>query len=279
MSLHKKEASSEAHSALDKQLKAAANDAEQHYAARTNAKEVIYAAASKWVGKELNTGDGIPTLRNGEETGTLSDTLLGGVKEVEAILNASVDLNAKELQEQITHLTDLQKKAEAFRDALAITDLGSLAKANYAARRSHSNLEGRVLNALGFSKAAYISADALSKGLISPLAEKTLELEKLQPAKGRPENRKAISVAQKAGIFYTTVTGKQPTNGDGRNGLSGEFTPFLRDLYDAFGWKSRSLTAGIKAAMEAAKAVNLAPAKNAPPGLLSTDPSKWPYSD
>jgi hypothetical protein len=88
MSLHKKEASSEAHSALDKQLKAAANDAEQHYAARTNAKEVIYAAASKWVGKELNTGDGIPTLRNGEETGTLSDTLLGGVKEVEAILNA-----------------------------------------------------------------------------------------------------------------------------------------------------------------------------------------------
>lgn len=272
--MHKNKASNEAHHQREEKMLGANQEDSRETAVENAAKNVIYAAASKWVGQELNVGDKIPIRTKYAGFGYPSEISISGNEEIEAILSASKEMNTKDLKGHIETLETLLKLAETFRDELAKFDPPTLEMAVASVHNYHSGLEGRILNAFGIGNAAFLSVDALAVGLAGQLIERKQELTDRNLGQGRPPNYPAKRVAEKAGIFYKTVTGQQPTNGEGSNGLSGGFTPFLRDLYDAFGWQETSLRAGLEAAIARSQNFNSTAVRNHLPPFILTDHSR-----
>ncbi len=250
MSSHKNKKANSANAKKQKILEAYIEENREKDTASIAARKVIYAHASKWLGTSLEIGDTIPTL----QFSPLGRAMLGGKQEFDKIIFASKELKTTEIKGHLNELKKLMKDAEALRDKLAEFDPGYLYEAEHAVRNFHSGLEGRMLNALGLGRAAYMGVEGLAIGLIDPITKLEIELMNRGPARpGRARDQAALRVAEEAGIFLVSVTGELPTFGDGKDGLTGKFAPFLRDLYDAFGWPKRDLRAGTELAIANAK--------------------------
>ena len=221
---------------------------------RKAAEAVIYAHVSKWVHKEIAVGEPIPLPRVKPGFGQLNATILGGVAEVNKILDASKAIDTSTLNAKVRKLKKLRSDIEAMINTLNEFDLEQLSHAEYYARNLHASVEGRVVTALGACNAARIGLDVIFVGLFQELAE-TEQMIKSRGTSGpgRARDEAAHLVALEAAKLYAKVTGKSPTYGEGTNGLSGQYTPFLRALYDAFGWKTRSLRPGAEAAINSMK--------------------------
>ena len=94
--------------------------------------------------------------------------------------------------------------------------------------------------------------EAIAIGVTEEIAKLKLQIKK-RPSKGagRAKDEAAHRVAMEAAKLYAKVTGSKPTYSEGPSGVSGKYTPFLRDVYDAFGWTERSLRTGAEAAISA----------------------------
>jgi hypothetical protein len=73
----------------------------------------------------------------------------------------------------------------------------------------------------------------------------------LKGRRGRSRNEAAYAVALELARLYAKVTGKRPTYAEGADGLSGEYTPALRNVFDALGWKKTNLRGPAEAARDA----------------------------
>lgn len=256
-------------------LESSVDQFSQKYSARIKAEKVIYEHASKWADVSLSVGDPIPIIRDNQKVGEMSSTTLGGVAEVEKILTASQELKTNDIKNRLTELKTLQADAEALRDKLAEFDPFLLAAAVSDARDMHKDLSGRIIKALGADNAAFFGLDILSVGLHKQVMKLESELQNRGSiGPGRPKNKAAHDVAIAAAKFYTKMTGKWPTHGESPDGLTGEYTPFLKDLYIAFGWPKLSLRPGIDAAINSTNHDDLTYARMGLMAAISSD--KWP---
>ena len=244
-------------------------------AAEIDAEKVIYAHLGTWLGRPIKIGDPIPTVMFGHKIGSFGAAGQMNDFAVQSILSASREPKVTEIKEQLSSLKDLKSDAEALRDKLSNFNPLSLAMAAHATKNMHDSVDGRVLNALGMENSLFIGLDRLSAGLTEQITSLKQDISEEPPTgRGRPKDRAALHVAEAAGAFFVSVTGRLPTHGDSPDGLTGQFTPFLRDIYDAFGWKKRSLRAGIEAAIEVGKSVKTvvrSPAINGLLGSFSSD--------
>ncbi len=230
--------------------------------ARKKAEEVIYAHVSKWVRQEITVGEPIPLLRVEPGFGQLYSTILGGVDEVRKILDAAKAIDTSTLRAKVRKLEKLRSDIEGMIRTLSEADLEQMVKAEYAARNLHSDVEGRVVTALGAGNAARLGLHVIFVGLYEQVEQTKLEIENRGTSgPGRAKDEAAHLVALEAAKLYAKVTGKSPTYSEGPNGLSGQYTPFLRGLYDAFGWTTRSLRPGAEAAIKDLKPNDYDPPK------------------
>ncbi len=138
------------------------------------------------------------------------------------------------------------------RDEIAEFDPGLMASAKVAARNLQPSLEGRIVDALGADVAAYMGLEVIEIGVIEQIAYLKHEIDE-RPAKkaGRAKDEAAHRVALEAARLYVKVTGETPTYSENQGIPYGKYTPFLRDVYNAFGWKERNLRTGAEAAISA----------------------------
>lgn len=251
MTSHKNKAANAAADVKGKNLNSHVIEHLRETTARIEAEKVIYEHASKWADVSVSVGDPIPIIRDNQKVGEIPSTILGGVAEVEKILMASKELRTPDIKNRLEELKTLKADAEALRDKLAAFDPALLARAVYAAQNMHKDLNGRIIKALGADNAAYFGLEIIAVGLSEQISALEHELENRGPVgPGRARDQAAHNVAIAAAKFFTKLTGEMPTFGEGPDGLTGKFTPFLRDLYDAFGWPKRSLRGGLEAAIK-----------------------------
>ena len=220
--------------------------------ARKNAESVIYAHVSDWVGEELEVGRAIPMPREHDKgvTNIMVASAMGSVPQVWAILEASKLLDTPALKTNLSTLEKIQENAANMRRMIAKLDAGMMAKAKVAARNLQPSLEGRIVDALGADVAAYMGLEVIEIGTMEQIEFLKAEI-KFRPftGAGRARNEAAHRVALEAARLFAKVTGEKPTYSESQGMLFGRFTPFLRDIYDAFGWKRRSLRTGAEAAI------------------------------
>ena len=227
---------------------------------RKNAEAVIYAHVSKWMKKEIAVGGPIPWPRAKPGFGQLNSTILGGVDEVRKILDASKAIDTSTLRVKVRKLKKLRSDIEAMITTLNEFDWEQMARAENTARNLHTNIEGRVVTALGACNVARLGLDVIFVGLYQELTKMEQVIKDRDTSgPGRAKDEAAHLVALEAAKLYAKVTGKSPTYSEGPNGLSGQYTPFLRELYNAFGWKARTLRTGATAAINSVKSSDLEP--------------------
>lgn len=112
-------------------------------------------------------------------------------------------------------------------------------KASEDAGEGRAALETRIIREIGIIEASTISLFALMQAASTELDRLEAKLEALNMGKrGAPRNEAAYAVALELARLYAKVTGRKPTYAEGPDGLSGEFTPALRNIFDALGLKA-----------------------------------------
>lgn len=212
------------------------------------AEEVIFSALSDWTGCECGPGKAIPIIREGERVGQIHPS---GIRDNSArkVASASLTKHASELEGKISRLRSITETSAALTEAVNELSYGERARLTAASsvsldklRNWHSlPLEERIFREIGSVKTLYGAI-----GLIVEACEqevKTLgeELSKREKRRGRPKNEAAYAVAHELARLYAKVTGKRPTYSAGKDGLSGQFTPVLKDVFDALGWEGVDL--------------------------------------
>ena len=211
---------------------------------------VIYAHMSKWVGSELIQGQSIPNIRKRSFANRMPDTVFVG-ESVAAILKASRIYKTPELKERLEALEKIKAQAESMRRGIAELDNELMASAKNAATNLQPNLEGRVIAAMGADVAAYMGLEIIAIGAVEQIAHLKYEIGQRPKKAGAAKNEAAHRVALESARLYAKATGKKPTYSENSDGLHGEYTPFLRAIYDAFGWKKLSLKLPAKEAINA----------------------------
>ena len=238
-------------------------------AERSAAREAIYSALSQWTGEEVNEDSDVPVVRNGEKVGQLTTgTVLRG-SDVDRVVNASQNPNSSELKSKsaaIRRARDYAFEMLASMEHLSGYDFASISLNNKGLRQDTSD---RVIDAIGLQESVYKSANKFVAGADAELEKLEEKIANYPKSSGRPKNTAAHDVATELGRLYAKVTGKRPTYGEGKHGLSGEFTPVVRDVFDALGWEDVGLRGPIEAAIAAITDEDLAHEKTLrTPGLL-----------
>lgn len=251
---------------------AAAREARKE-AERTRAKDAIYAALSHWVGETVRQYDDIPMVRDGKRIGTMQQTLLGQGWEVDNIVAASKLMKASEMKKLRDDYNRLAKLAFQLSSGLINLDTMDLVKLDTIPKKATHDTETKVIRALGVVPSILISLNDLKEALDQQTDEISKKLDTPAGQRGRPKNEATHGVALRLAKLYARVTGKRPTYSEGPNGLSGEYTPALRSVFDALGWEKVSLRSPAEAAIMKISERDLQPYINAlSPGLLSYQP-------
>lgn len=248
---------------------AAAREARKE-AERTKAKDAIYSALTRWVGETVHQDGAIPMVRDGKRIGTLQQTILGQGREVDDIVAASKLKKASELRRLRDDYNKLSKLAVKLTNGLANLDTMDLFKLGSAPRKVTYDTETKVIRAIGTIPSLLISLPDLLAALEQQTNDIDKKLDTSGAALGRSRNEAAHGVALGLAKLYARVTGKRPTYSEGPNGLSGEYTPALRSVFDALGWKTVTLKSPAEAAISQITDEDLQPYVNALSyGLLS----------
>ncbi|MFG6565946.1 hypothetical protein ACGYLI_17155 [Sulfitobacter sp. 1A13421] len=248
---------------------AAAREARKE-AERTKAKDAIYSALSRWVGETVHQDVAIPMVRDGKRIGTMQQTILGQGREVDDIVAASKLMKASELRKLRDDYNRISKRAVQLADGLTSLDPADLFKLGAAPRNATYDTDTKVIRAIGIIPSLLISLPELLAALEQQTNYLEKKLDTSGAALGRSKNEAAHGVALRLAKLYARVTGKRPTYSEGPNGLSGEYTPALRSVFDALGWKTVSLKSPAEAAISQITDEDLQPYVNALSyGLLS----------
>ncbi len=234
-------------SALLEAARKSSQRALDRFTAEKAAEKVIYSHVSNWAGTKLEPGGHIPILQDTGGFGSLfknelTGTILTGISEVRAILEGSITPSTSDLSTKLKELENLKESLEAAGKALAEADPMYLAKAALAVNVPRNDTEVRIVMALRPEVSAILGVEILSQGLVEEIGKTRETLESFgKVGRGKPKDEAAYRVALEAARLFAMVLGERPTYSENVDGLSGKFTPFLRDLFDAFGWKNRTL--------------------------------------
>lgn len=208
------------------------------------AEAAIYSEVSKWVGSEIPTGGSVPIVRHGKHVGQLPATVLGNP--ARKVAEAVRVEGKREIKRKIQQYSALW---EGCRDTLRAVyganmtdriDLEVSARILAAndAGGERAGLETRIIREIGIVEASTISLFALLEAARAQLDRLETRLEELDTGKrGPPRNEAAYAVALELARLYAKVTGRRPTYAEGPDGLSGEYTPALRKVFDELGLK------------------------------------------
>lgn len=224
-------------------------------AVEKEATAVIYAAVKKWTGEEVSEQTAIPMYRDGKRQSEFDDTILGHGSTVRDLVRLSRFSSKSELKRDIQHAEYLAELTENLWSALHELDPENFyGLDNIQDETKTSSLEQRIIKQIGYTQSVMIASSVLNSKLRKQILRLNERLNSLDIKKGRTRDEAAYSVALGLAKLYAKVTGKQPTYSENKSGLSGEFTPVLRDLFDALGWVGRSLKGP---ATEAVRAIDL----------------------
>jgi hypothetical protein len=208
------------------------------------AEVAIYSEVSRWVGSEIPPGEPVPIVRHGRRVGQLPATLWGNPaqKVAEAVrIEGKGEIRRKKrkyskvckacqdtlhalLDGNMMDRTDLEVSADTY-----------IRKEDWEGR---ATLKARIIKEIGFTDAATISLIAIREAASTEIHRLETKLEALNLGKrGAPRNEAAYAVALELARLYAKVTGRKPTYAEGPDGLSGEYTPSLRIVFDALGLK------------------------------------------
>lgn len=215
--------------------------------AETSATTVIFASLSAWTGFPCRQGAPVPVVRDGEVVaelqGTIANTLAGITCPAAAILQQAFVPSVQTLKGQKQEVTALLQSLEATLDGIRQISFSSSASLTrtWDERDGPTNKDADVVHAVGLQEAANIALHGMAVNCRRQLRHIEYQLEGLEGRPGRPRDIAAYRVAEGFGKLYAQVTGRRPTYGEGPDGMAGEFTPALRDLFNALGWRGRSL--------------------------------------
>lgn len=213
------------------------------------AEGAIRTAIRNWSGGHEADAEGLPVLREGK----VYRHSVAFTDPVKSVLSASVTPSDPEKKKREERLERIAAAALSVVDA--IVELPPEERSYIRCSEIPPSIEGRVVNALGSDialvQAAYQTAIAARQSIA--LQRKVWGGAKRK--RGAPRHEAAYAVARELAKIYAKITGRPPTYSEDENGLSGEFTPVLRDVFDALGWQGRQLrgpaTAAIKSVTEA----------------------------
>jgi hypothetical protein len=210
--------------------------------AESRAEEVIYAALCNWTGEQVSNNTPIPIYRSGRRVGEIDKTLLGHGNSVRSIIKSAGLLKLPDLQSKIDQFEDIISKAMALSNALNALEREDFYSLNFQfGERWYTEVDERVVSAVGYSNAAMISTAAISNAMAKSVLELKEEAKNRVSKPGRPRDEAAYKVAAQLAKLYAKVTGVRPTYSENSSGLSGEFTPVLGNVFAALGWEDRTL--------------------------------------
>lgn len=212
---------------------------------------VIYSAIGNWIGEKIEEGGVIPIVRNGETVGTLPQTIFGDGP-VEQVTAAS----------KADYKTDLKNKAERIAKTAGDAEvlMNSLLEMTGQERtgldfgpfeffgNSYEPLEVRIIKEIGYVRSALIACSMIKSEAEVMQKSALAGLKGRETRPGRPRNEAAYAVALELARLYAKVTGRRPTYSEDPNGVSGEYTPALRDVFDSLGWSDITLSGPAEAA-------------------------------
>lgn len=255
---------------------------EEKLHARKCAKAVIYAALAQWTGIDFGEDAPIPIVRQGEHVGSLGKGFFGSGP-VEKVLNASLIDHKSDIEKKISELQAVAAAAEELIQALGKLSYGDRIGLDVSSKASLHNIESwgslsfqeRILREMGTVKATDIVTSTLVEGVSQRIEALQRDLAGRELKRGRPRNEAAHAVALELARLYAKVTGKSPTYSSGKDGLSGEYTPVLRDVFDALGWKDLDLRGPAENARDNISEADLRHEEMTLGGLLSAAPPNW----
>lgn len=237
--------------------------------------EVIYRALGRWTGQELKPGNPVPIVRDGKVVGSIGAGLFGKdvVREVAEAslteLRAELLRKRDDLQALVAAIGDLNSSLSKM-TGLELSRLEQLTgNIHHNALRGPKAVEERIIREIGSVFSALISCGALLSAAKEEIGRLDGELEKRNAGQGRPRNEAAHEVALRLAKLYARVTGKRPTYAAGPDGLSGDYTPVLREVFDALGWKKTDLRGPATKAIEAITEADLRHEESTLDGLIS----------
>lgn len=206
------------------------------------AEAIIYSEVSRWVGFEVPNGGLVPIVRNGNRVGQLPATVLGNParRVAEAVLVEGKGEIQRKKQHYSAIFEGCRGTLRALFDANMIDRIDLEVSARLHASKDtgegRAALETRIIREIGIIEASTISLFALLEATSAEIERLESKLEAIKTGtRGAPRNESAYAVALELAQLYAKVTGKRPTYAEGRDGLSGEYTPALRNVYDALG--------------------------------------------
>lgn len=208
--------------------------------AEKQARCVIYAAVSRWAGLPVEPEGRIPIVRDGQIV-EWRGTLLADP--AQPILRAANLAPVARLKTERTQLKALLDAAEAVRQSMEQLEVEFILTLDRTWRSGERGMGEPVdiVHALGIEQALNVSLHGAMQNIRERLKEIDEELTLQPTGRGRPKIRPAHEVARTFAQLYAQVTGKRPTCSVSDSIVSGEFAPALRDLFDAFGWKSTDI--------------------------------------
>lgn len=216
-----------------------------------DAKRVIYSAVSDWIGETVTEGSDVPIVRDGKTVGYLPKDLFGS-DQVEKVTSASKTESKREFENKVERFAKVTAAADALMNSLNKLSHLERATLNYGpfefSRKTNLPVEERIVREIGYLYSALIACSSLKSQSETAQKDALRELEIRRTGVGRPRNYAAYAVALELARLYAKVTGKRPTYSEDPNGVSGEYTPALRDVFDSLGWGDISLSGPAEAA-------------------------------
>lgn len=241
------------------------------------AKDVLLSEVGRWTGIQLKRRDPIPLVRDGKQVGTIPIGMFSA-DPLGKVATASLIEHKTEIERKISAYTEIVTRSNALIEVLrdmTYSDLERLAtKGNWlnrnALRGEIASLEERLIGEIGPVASGFIAAKALAANAKKQVSALNEELSSRQHRPGRPRNEAAHAVARELALLYAKVTGKRPTYAAGADGLSGDYTPALRSVFDALGWHATDLRGPAESAIAAITEADLQHVEMTNMGLLSS---------
>ncbi|WP_347918183.1 hypothetical protein [Paracoccus marcusii] len=236
---------------------------------RIAAAEAIKEGIRRWSGGLYTDGPQLPVVRAGdiiEHFGSEAND------PVEQVLRGSVLPSEKRTAEDRERLAKLASSLRQCASACSAFEDAELRKLAKGTRRGRTT-EERVSFALDVEKALLASMTLLLEAAEERIALLDKKAEEQPRKRGRKKDTAVYTVAAALAQLYAKITGKRPTYSEGADGLSGEYTPVLRNVFDALGWKKTTLRGPEKAAVSAVTAADLHLKELPPPLGLSPSSS------
>lgn len=272
--------------AATKEIEAEARALQEKEHAIKRAEEAILAAIQRWTGEEIQLGEPLPRFRGGARVGTIFAGFFSP-NPIREVVNAARIEERSEIERKIAEYKRLKEAADAMHEAfvgmgyfqrleLQSTTIGEIDSRQNGAdqgRRDQLPLKVRLIHEIGLISSAGIANNELALRARAKIEELEGKLKQRKGTKkGRPRNEAAYAVALGLAKLYAQVTGDRPTYSAGVDGLSGRYTPALREVFDALGWTEINLRGPAEGAIAEISNADLEYEENTIGGLLSA----WP---